>query len=209
MSETPNTTPAPSNNSRPSGRGGNNGGNDRSGGFRRRSSEPRVPSEFEEKVLEVNRVTRVVKGGKRMRFRALVVIGDRKKRVAFGLGKAADVTTAVAKAVAAAKKDMLNVYLHKGTLPYRVIGIHKSAEVLIKPATPGTGLIAGGAVRTVLELAGVQDAVAKMLGSANKISNVMASMDALRQLTSRRELLANRGIVETRIKPDVATEEAA
>lgn len=163
-------------------------------GPRRRSMEPRVPSEFEERVIEVSRVTRVVKGGKRMRFRALVVIGDRKNRVAYGLGKANDVTAAVAKAVASAKKDMLNVYLKKGTLPYRVIGVHKSAEVLVKPATPGTGLIAGGAVRVVLEMAGVKDAVAKMLGSSNKISNVVATLDAMRQLVSPRELLASRGV---------------
>lgn len=192
--------------------GGYRGGGDR-GPRGRRDQTPRVPSEFEEKVIEVNRVTRVVKGGKRMRFRALVVIGDRKNRVAFGLGKANDVTAAVTKAVTAAKKDMVKAELYKGTLPYRVLGNHKSAQVLVKPATPGTGLIAGGAVRVVLELAGVKDAVAKMLGSANKISNVMATMDAIRQLTPRNELMSRRGMTVARkaapAEVAVATEEEA
>ncbi len=161
-----------------------------------RRQEPRPQSEFEEKVIEVNRVTRVVKGGKRMRFRALVVIGDKASRVSFGLGKANDVTTAVTKAVTMAKKDMTNVYLNKGTIPYVITGVHKSAQVLIKPAKSGTGLIAGGAVRVVLELAGVKDAVAKMLGSANKISNVMATIDALRKVTEPQVLLDGRGVVK-------------
>lgn len=173
---------------------------------RRRDAAPRVPSEFEEKVLEVSRVTRVVKGGKRMRFRALVVIGDRKNRVAFGLGKANDVATAVQKAVATAKKDIVKVTLRKGTLPYRVTGHHKSAHVLVKPANPGTGLIAGGAVRTVLELAGLQDVVAKMLGSSNKASNVVATIEALRAVTSPRDLMARRGIAKA-AKKDKEVEE--
>ena len=173
---------------------------------RRRDAAPRVPSEFEEKVLEVSRVTRVVKGGKRMRFRALVVIGDRKNRVAFGLGKANDVATAVQKAVATAKKDIVKVTLRKGTLPYRVTGNHKSAHVLVKPANPGTGLIAGGAVRTVLELAGLQDVVAKMLGSSNKASNVVATIEALRAVTSPRDLMARRGIAKA-AKKDKEVEE--
>ncbi len=171
------------------------GGGGRPGGGRSHR-EPRPVSEFEERVIEVNRVTRVVKGGKRMRFRALVVIGDRKGRVSYGLGKATDVTTAVTKAVTSAKKDMLKVSLTRGTLPYRIIGVHKSAQVLVKPASPGSGLIAGGAARVVLELAGVKDAVAKMLGSSNKISNVMATLDALRNATPRRNLMERRGIAK-------------
>ncbi len=152
-----------------------------------------VPSEFQERVLEINRVTRVVKGGKRMRFRALVVLGDKISRVAYGLGKANDVTTAVAKAVNEAKKDIKNVYMIKGTLPYRVQASHKSATVLVKPAKSGTGLIAGGAVRIVLELAGVKDAVAKVLGSSNKISNVVATIQALDSVQPSADILAHRG----------------
>ena len=162
----------------------------RGGGRRRPES---APKEFEERVVEINRVTRVVKGGKRMRFRALVVIGDKKGKVAYGLGKATDVTTAVAKAVTDAKKDMRTVFLNKGTLPYLVEGRHKSAHVLIKPAQSGTGLIAGGPVRVVLDLVGVKDAAAKMLGSSNKVSNIVATIDALSQMISPKVLFERRG----------------
>ena len=126
------------------------GGGDRRSGMPPRRPRATEPREFDEKVIEVNRVTRVVKGGKRMRFRTLVVIGDHAGRIAYGLGKAGDVTTAVTKAVATAKKDIRRIYLKNGTLPYQVLYRAKSAEVLIKPAKPGTGLIAGGAVRIVL-----------------------------------------------------------
>lgn len=159
------------------------------GGRGRRPQEPRVPSEYEERVLEVNRVTRVVKGGKRMRFRALVVIGNRNGKVAYGLGKATDVTTAVTKAVTMAKKDIHVIKLNEGSLPYEVLGKFKSAEVLIKPASHGTGLIAGGAVRVVLELAGVKDAVAKLISpSGNKVNNVLATLEGLRRLVPTAEL---------------------
>src|SRR3989344_5891992 len=167
------------------------GSNSSARGGRRRPAA--APKEFEERVVEINRVTRVVKGGKRMRFRALVVIGDKNGRVAYGLGKAADVTTAVAKAVTDAKKDMRTVYLNKGTLPYLVEGKHKSAHVLIKLAQSGTGLIAGGPVRVVLDLVGVKDAVAKMLGSSNKISNIVAAIDALSQMISPKAIFEERG----------------
>ena len=167
-----------------------------SGGQRggRRPRPISAPKEFDERVVEINRVTRVVKGGKRMRFRALVVIGDKQGRVAYGLGKAADVTTAVAKAVTDAKKDVKAVYLQKGTLPYQIMAVHKSAQVLIKPAQPGTGLIAGGPVRIVLDLAGVKDAVAKMLGSSNKISNIVATVDALGRIPSPQAIWESRGV---------------
>jgi len=152
--------------------------------------------EFEERVIEINRVTRVVKGGKRLRFRALVVIGDRANhRVGYGLGKASDVTAAVAKAVADAKKGVRQIFLNDGTLPYQVNVSHKSAQVLIKPAPAGTGLIAGGPLRVVLQLAGVQDAVAKILGSSNKISNVAAAINALAGIRSPREILRQRGVL--------------
>ncbi len=161
----------------------------------RRGAEAPV-KEFEEKVIDINRVTRVVKGGKRLRFRVLVVIGDRANhRVAYGIGKAGDVTAAVAKAVADAKKGVHQIFLNdNNTLPYQVNVFHKSAHVLIKPAPVGTGLIAGGPLRVVLQLAGVQDAVAKILGSSNKISNVAAAVNALADIRSPREILRQRGV---------------
>jgi small subunit ribosomal protein S5 len=184
------------NNQRPD-RGG------RGGSGRRPAREQRAPSEFQERVIEVNRVTRVVKGGKRMRFRVLVVIGDKINRIAFGLGKANDVTSAVAKAVNEAKKNVITVYLQEGTLPYKVQSNLKSATVLIKPAKSGTGLIAGGAVRIVLELAGVKDAVAKVLGSANKISNVAATIQALAGVQSPNDILEHRGKPARKPKAEV------
>ncbi len=167
----------------------------------RRRSEVLV-KEFEERVVEINRVTRVVKGGKRLRFRALVVIGDKAShRVAYGIGKASDVTAAVTKAVADAKKDVRQVFLQEGTLPYRVSYSQKSAHVLIKPAPRGTGLIAGGPVRIVLQLAGVQDAVAKILGSSNKISNVAAAIGALSSLQPPSDIFKQRGVVQPQSRP--------
>lgn len=163
-------------------------------GARRRPDAP--VKEFQERVIEINRVTRVVKGGKRLRFRALVVIGDKVNRVAYGVGKASDVTAAVAKAVTNAKKDLRHVVLQDNTLPYQVNNAYKSARVLIKPARAGTGLIAGGPVRIVLQLAGVKDAVAKILGSSNKISNVIAAVNALGGIRSPEEVFKRRGLKE-------------
>lgn len=148
--------------------------------------------EFEERVIEVSRVTRVVKGGKRLRFRTLVVVGNRKGKISFGIGKAGDVSQAVQKAVAEAKKNMRTIFLQENTIPYQVNGIHKSANVLVKPAKEGTGLIAGGPVRIVLQLVGLRDAVAKMLGSKNKISNVMATIDALDNIIPPKDMKEKR-----------------
>jgi len=166
----------------------------KSGQHRSAKRQPEIKKEFDEKVLEINRVTRVVKGGKRLRFRALVVIGDNKNRIAYGLGKATDVSTAVRKAVTDAKKDVKTIYLKEGTLPYRTEEVYKSARVLIKPASTGTGLIAGGPVRAVLQLAGVKDAAAKMLGSNNKISNVIATINALTGITNPELMIKRRSI---------------
>ena len=152
--------------------------------------------EFLERVLEINRVTRVVKGGKRMRFRALVVIGDGKGKIGWGLGKAADVSTSIAKASTSAKKRLITIPLTKSTIPYPVKYVYKSATVMLKPATPGTGIIAGGAVRIILQLAGVKDAVAKMMGSQDKISNAVATIEALNSLTSVKEIKRIRGLKE-------------
>jgi small subunit ribosomal protein S5 len=174
--------------------------NDRKSGGRggKRGPRPEKPvSEFEERVIEVERVTRVVKGGKRLRFRVLVVIGNKKGKVAYGLGKAGDVSQAVQKAVADAKKDIRTVVFQEQTIPFQVIGVFKSARVLIKPAGDGTGLIAGGPVRIVLQLVGLQDVVAKMLGSKNKISNVMATINALDNIASPADIRARRGLKTT------------
>ncbi len=162
----------------PGGRGGRGGGRDRRG--------PRmdVPAEadYEEKNIEVARVTRVTKGGKRMRFRALTVIGNRKGRAGFGLAKGVDVAAATGKATTQARKALLTVPLVKGTIPHAVDAKFGAARVLLKPAPEGTGVKAGGAVRIVLELAGVPNVVSKILGSGNKINNVKATFAALRKL---------------------------
>ncbi|MDP4001035.1 MAG: 30S ribosomal protein S5 [bacterium] len=144
-----------------------------------------VKREFQQKVVEIKRVTRVVAGGKRMRFRALVVIGDLKGRVGIGTKKGMDVSEAINKAVSAAKKNMITVNLYNGTIPHEARLKYKSSLVFLKPAQPGTGLIAGGAIRAVLESAGVKNVLSKMLGSPNKINNVMATYLALSKMRPR------------------------
>ncbi|MAF14328.1 MAG: 30S ribosomal protein S5 [Parcubacteria group bacterium] len=141
-----------------------------------------VDREFDQVIVDIARVTRVMAGGKRMRFRACVAIGDRKGRVAQAVAKGADVTLAVNKAVAKAKKVMITVPIVNGTIPHRVDIKLGAAKLLIKPAPKGTGIIAGGAVRTVLDLAGIADVVAKILGTNNKINNVKATIEALKRL---------------------------
>src|SRR3989338_5583743 len=147
-----------------------------------RSDGPRDVKEFDQVIIEIARVTRVMAGGKRMRFRACVVIGDRKGKVGSAIGKGADVTLAVNKAVTRAKKNMITVPTINETIPHRVDIKEGAAKIMIKPAPIGTGIIAGGAVRVVLDLAGVSNVVAKILGSSNKINNVNATIRALKQL---------------------------
>jgi small subunit ribosomal protein S5 len=141
-----------------------------------------MESDYEEKNVEVARVTRVTKGGKRMRFRVLSVIGNQKGRVGFGLAKGVDVAGASTKSTAQARKSLITVPLVDGTIPHMVVAKFRAAEVLLKPAPKGTGVKAGGAIRPVLEFAGVQNVVSKMLGSSNKANNVKATMMALKQL---------------------------
>ncbi|MBI5529924.1 MAG: 30S ribosomal protein S5 [Candidatus Doudnabacteria bacterium] len=148
----------------------------------------RERSEFDQKVVEVKRVTRVVAGGKRMRFRALVVIGDRKGKVGMGLKKGADVSESVNKAVNAAKKNMVTLPLVNETIPHGVNIKYKSSSLMLKPAKPGTGVIAGGAVRSVMELSGVKNIVCKMLGSNNKVNNVKAVFAAFKKMKSKEKL---------------------
>lgn len=145
----------------------------------RRSDVQPEEKQFDERTLHIDRVARVVKGGRRFRFRALVVVGDRKQRVGIGLAKGADVTAAVTKATDVAKKNMIKVHLHKGTLPHEVEAKVSGANILIMPASAGTGLIAGGVVRTILEVAGVSNALSKSLGSSNKANIAYATLQAL------------------------------
>lgn len=145
----------------------------------------RERSEFDQKVVEVKRVTRVMAGGKRMRFRALVVIGDHKGKVGVGLKKGRDVSDSVNKAVNAAKKQLVVVPLVNETIPHLLKVKYKSSRLILMPAKPGTGVIAGGAVRSVMELAGIKNVVSKMLGSGNKVNNVKAVFEAFRQMKSK------------------------
>ncbi|PJE69146.1 30S ribosomal protein S5 [Candidatus Shapirobacteria bacterium CG10_big_fil_rev_8_21_14_0_10_38_14] len=138
--------------------------------------------EFEEKVVQVNRVSKKTKGGNRIAFSVLTVVGDKKGQVGVGLGKAADVVTAIRKGMSRAKKYMIKVPLKGTTIPHQIWIKKGAAKILIKPAPPGTGIIAGGAVRAVVEVAGIRDIVAKILGTKNKASNVYATMEALRRL---------------------------
>jgi len=146
---------------------------------------PKEHKEFEEVVVQVDRVTRVVKGGRRLRFRALVVVGDRKGRVGAGVAKGLEVQSAVQKATLAAKKAMITVPLtDAGSIPYDVTFTYGSSTVLIKPAGQGTSVIAGGAVRPVVDLAGITNLLSKQLGSNNRMNVVMATIGALKQLAS-------------------------
>lgn len=150
--------------------------------------EPRMPREekqFDERVVAIDRVARVVKGGRRFRFRALVVVGDRKGKVGAGTAKGADVTAAVAKATEVAKKNMITAPVERGTIPHEQQAKVSGAKILLKPAAPGTGLIAGGVVRIVLEVAGVQNVLSKSLGSSNKINLAYATLEALHQIQPR------------------------
>jgi small subunit ribosomal protein S5 len=151
----------------------------------RRNRRPEIQPEekqFDERTLHIDRVARVVKGGRRFRFRALVVVGDRKRKVGIGTAKGADVTAAVTKATEVAKKNFVEVSLYKGTLPHEVDYKVSGAHILLKPASAGTGLIAGGVVRTILEVAGVKNALSKSLGSSNKTNTAYATIAALDSL---------------------------
>lgn len=139
--------------------------------------------EFNEKVIAIDRVARVVKGGRRFRFRATVVVGDGNGRVGVGVGKGQDVMSSIAKAVATAKRHMITVPLRDRTIPHLVQVRFAGAEVMLKPASAGTGVIAGGAVRNVVEAAGIHDLLSKSFGSSNKINNAYATIVALSQLT--------------------------
>lgn len=144
------------------------------------------PKEFEEEVIQLDRVTRVVKGGRRMRFRATVGIGNRAGKVGVGIGKSAEVVGAIKKAVADAKKHLIQVPLYQESIPHRVQAKFKASKILLMPAGPGTGIIAGGATRTLIELSGIKNILSKNLGSSNRVNNSKATIQALLALRARK-----------------------
>ena len=157
--------------------------------------------EFDERVIEINRVAKVVKGGRRFSFRVTVVVGDNSGSVGVGVGKANAVPDAMRKATEKARKNMHRISLFGPTIPHEVIGEVSGAKVLLKPASPGTGVIAAGGVRAVLEAAGISDILTKSLGSANVLNVVSATMDALDQLKSPQQIAAERGVPVEKVLP--------
>lgn len=149
--------------------------------------------EFVEKLIKLNRTAKVVKGGRRFSFSALTVVGDQKGRVGFGFGKANDVTEAIRKSIDKAKRNLVTVPIKNGTIPHDILGKYKSSSVLLKPACSGTGIIAGGPVRAVLEAAGATDVLAKSLGSNTSVNVVRATFDAVSNLMDARTIAKNRG----------------
>lgn len=143
-------------------------------------------SQYDKKVLQVDRVARTVSGGKRVRFRALVILGDHNGKVGMGIGKASEVVDAVNKATRSAEKNMLEIKINNDTIPHAIDFKQGAAHIILKPAKPGTSIVAGGTIRTVAELAGIKNIVAKILGTANKINNAKATIEALRQISENK-----------------------
>jgi small subunit ribosomal protein S5 len=189
--------------SRGQGPSGATAGNPRGGGSTTRERDSRGPrprergrgdSEFQDRVVEIRRVAKVVKGGRRFNFSALVVVGDGNGRVGVGLGKANTVPAAISKGQDRAKANMFQVPMRNTTIPHEVLGRFESSSVMLKPASEGTGVIAGGAVRAVMELAGVRDVLTKALGSTTAVNLVQATVDGLKKLRSKADIEQTRGV---------------
>ncbi len=203
------TTPAAG---APAPRGGNNrGGQGGRGGNNRgprRDQAPQEPKQFEELVINIDRVSRVVKGGRRFRFKALVVVGDRKARVGVGVAKGTDVQGAVAKATDVAKKNMITIPLTNETIPHENEVRYSGAQVLLKPAAPGTGIIAGGVVRSIIGVTGIRNLLSKSLNSTNKVNIAYATIESLRGLVAKEDWLnAPKGAKKAAAKKEAATKE--
>ncbi len=164
---------------------------DRTASISYKQADTTEEKQFDEITLDIDRVARVVRGGRRFRFRALVAVGDHKGKVGIGIAKGADVTAAVTKANDVAKKNMINVPLYKGTIPHEVEAKVGGAKILLKPASAGTGLIAGGAIRSILEVAGIGNVLSKSLGSSNKTNTAYATIEALSQLIPAKQWITN------------------
>ena len=149
--------------------------------------------EFVEKLVKLNRTAKTVKGGRRMSFSALTVVGDGKGRVGYGFGKANDVSEAIRKSIDRAKRNLINVPVKNGTLPHDMVGNYKSSSILLKPACAGTGIIAGGTVRAMMDSIGITDVISKSLGSCSPVNVVRATFDALSKLMDAKAVAANRG----------------